>query len=107
MTGRLELSEEHERIVRAILAACVPAGVSVRAFGSRVWGKPRPFSDLDLALNGDDPIELSLFADLRDAFCESDLPFKVDVSDLRAFGPALREAVERHGFALGLSPLES
>nr|WP_194303353.1 nucleotidyltransferase domain-containing protein [Acetobacter estunensis] len=53
----------------------------VRAFGSRVTGKAKPFSDLDLAIMGDEPLPLETQARLEEAFSESDLPWKVDVLD--------------------------
>nr|WP_228518410.1 MULTISPECIES: nucleotidyltransferase domain-containing protein [unclassified Gluconobacter] len=53
----------------------------VRAFGSRVTGKAKPFSDLDLAVMGDGPLPLETRARLEEAFSESDLPWKVDILD--------------------------
>nr|WP_269110943.1 nucleotidyltransferase domain-containing protein [Acetobacter senegalensis] len=53
----------------------------VRAFGSRVTGKAKPFSDLDLAIMGDEPLPLETRAWLEEAFSESDLRWKVDVLD--------------------------
>nr|WP_252348510.1 nucleotidyltransferase domain-containing protein [Gluconobacter sp. P5B12] len=53
----------------------------VRAFGSRVTGKAKPFSDLDLAVMGDEPLPLETRGRLEEAFSESDLPWKVDVLD--------------------------
>nr|WP_283095776.1 nucleotidyltransferase domain-containing protein [Komagataeibacter oboediens] len=53
----------------------------VRAFGSRVTGKTKLFSDLDLAVMGDEPLPLETRARLEEAFSESDLPWKVDVLD--------------------------
>lgn len=47
------------------------------AYGSRVKGTHRKFSDLDVCIT--DPIsDLDMFY-LKEAFEESDLPFKVDV----------------------------
>nr|WP_252349803.1 nucleotidyltransferase domain-containing protein [Acidomonas methanolica] len=53
----------------------------VRVFGSRVTGKAKPFSDLDLAMMGNEPLPLEARARLEEAFSESDLPWKVDVLD--------------------------
>jgi predicted nucleotidyltransferase len=49
------------------------------AFGSRVSGKHKKFSDLDLFYK--EPIPLAIIADLEHNFAESDLPFKVDIVD--------------------------
>nr|WP_249201823.1 nucleotidyltransferase domain-containing protein [Acetobacter thailandicus] len=53
----------------------------VRAFGSRVTGKAKPFSDLDLAIMGDEPLPLETRARLEETFSESELPWKVDILD--------------------------
>ncbi|MBI2094700.1 MAG: nucleotidyltransferase domain-containing protein [Candidatus Omnitrophica bacterium] len=66
--------------VRRILARGVPE-YDVYAFGSRVAGKARKASDLDLAVMTDEPLPALRVADLREAFSESDLPFKVDLVD--------------------------
>jgi len=100
MSARLDLRPEHETIVRDVLGRSLPEGVAALAFGSRVAGKAKPYSDLDLALKSDAPLSLELIADLSDAFCESDLPFRVDLLDLRSAAPALRARIERDGVAL-------
>jgi predicted nucleotidyltransferase len=94
------LRPDHERIVKNILAERLPAGVTVRVFGSRAKGAPKLYSDLDLALKGGDRLPLAVLADLAEAFCESDLPFKVDVVDWRSAGSALQRAIDREGVEL-------
>ncbi len=96
----LSLRPDHERMVRDILSEHLPTGFVVRVFGSRAKGAPKPYSDLDLALNGGEPLPLAVLADLAEAFSTSDLPFKVDIVDVRSVGPALREAIERDGVEL-------
>ena len=53
----------------------------VRAFGSRVTGRVKPWSDLDLALVGEQPLGFRRLGLLVEAFQESTLPFRVDVLD--------------------------
>lgn len=79
--------------VRAILRRHIP-GREVRAFGSRVAGKVKPFSDLDLAVMGAAPLPASTLADLKDAFSESDLPFKVDIVDWAETQENFRKIIE-------------
>lgn len=74
------LSKENLRLVRDILAAYVP-NRPVYVFGSRVQGNHKPYSDLDLAIISKMPLDLSVLAELSDAFIQSDLPFKVDIID--------------------------
>lgn len=80
MTDRIDIKPEERAIVLRILNEIVPDR-EVRAFGSRVTGKAKPFSDLDLAVMGDEPLSLETRARLEEAFSESDLPWKVDVVD--------------------------
>ncbi len=80
--------------VLAILDRHLP-GREVRAFGSRVAGKAKAFSDLDLAVMGDEPLAATVMADVREAFRESDLPFKVDVLDWASTKETFRRVIER------------
>jgi predicted nucleotidyltransferase len=59
-------------------------------FGSRVQGTAKPFSDLDLAVMGDVPLDFRQLADLKDAFAESDLPWLIGRPPVRRFGGLLR-----------------
>jgi predicted nucleotidyltransferase len=81
--------------VRAILHSLVPE-IEVRAFGSRVRGTPRKTSDLALALMTAKPLDLARMADLRDAFSESDLAFKVDLVEWAATSPSFRQIIEQN-----------
>jgi predicted nucleotidyltransferase len=67
-------------IVIAILGLHVPQR-DVWAFGSRVQGSTKAFSDLDLVILGEQPLPLATMAELAQAFIESDLPYKVDIVD--------------------------
>lgn len=81
--------------VRTILQEYVP-GYEVRAFGSRVHGrKIKKFSDLDLAVITETPLDTLHMAELKDAFIESGLPFKVDIIDWVVTGERFRVIVER------------
>jgi predicted nucleotidyltransferase len=89
----LDLTTEQLAEVRRILQQHVP-GRNVRAFGSRVQGNAKPFSDLDLAVMGDTPLDFRQLAALKDAFVESNLPFRVDVVDWAATSEAFRGIIE-------------
>lgn len=64
-------------------------------FGSRVTGTSRRYSDLDLALKGEEPLNLDMLNRLKDGLSDSDLTVKVDLVDLRAADPAFRRIIER------------
>ena len=79
--------------VRSILRKHVPA-VEVRAFGSRVAWNARETSDLDLALMTDRPLTVARMADLRTAFTDAELPFRVDIVDWASTSENFRRVVE-------------
>ncbi len=89
----LDLSPEDFAIVADILRTHVPDR-PVFIFGSRATGKSRRRSDLDLAVGGDTPLNLSQRADLSCAFDESDLPIRVDVVDLAEATGIFRQRIE-------------
>jgi predicted nucleotidyltransferase len=88
----LDLGADQLRMVREILAAHLPAGRAF-AFGSRVRGTARRFSDLDLLVQAERPLELELLGALRAAFSQSALPIKVDVVDWSTLGEPLRDLI--------------
>jgi type I restriction enzyme S subunit len=81
-------------IVRGILRSRVP-GYEVWAFGSRVRGEAKRYSDLDLAIISDTALPPAIRAELSDDFSESDLPWRVDVVDWAATSPAFRAIIAR------------
>lgn len=88
------ITPDQWEIVRDILQRQVP-GSAVWAFGSRVKGTAKPYSDLDLAVITDVPMSLTLSASLADEFAESDLPFKVDVVDWATTSENFRQIIAR------------
>jgi len=91
---RIDLRPEERSLVEGILGRLVPER-TVWAFGSRVSGTAKPYSDLDLAILGETPLPLPVAAALREAFSESDLPFKVDIVDWATTAPEFRAAIAR------------
>ena len=89
----LDLTTEQLAEVRRILQRHIP-GHSVRAFGSRVQGNAKPFSDLDLVIMGKTPLDFRQLAALKDAFADSNLPFRVDVVDWAATSEVFRGIIE-------------
>lgn len=96
MTGKplpaLQLLPHHQQIITDILQKHLP-GVEVWAFGSRVAGTARPYSDLDLVVINDKPLSLQVHADVVDAFTQSDLPYPVDLVEWAQITPAFRAII--------------
>jgi type I restriction enzyme S subunit len=93
-TDRIALAPEHVRAVRRILKAWAPSR-EVWVFGSRARDSAKPHSDLDLAIQGDEPLAADARAGLVDAFEESDLPFRVDVVEWATLSEDFRAVVAR------------
>ena len=71
------LPPEQLRLVLDLTGKHLP-GVEVWAYGSRVRGNPRRYSDLDLVAFTA-PGQAAQAVGLREAFEESDLPIRVDL----------------------------
>ena len=94
-TSAIDIRSFDLETVGAILAAGLPNDAKVWVFGSRVTGRARRGSDLDLAVDAGRRLTSAEAAFLDDAFDESDLPWTVDVVDLHAVGETFRTLVER------------
>lgn len=90
----IALSPTELKTVQDILNALVPNQL-VWAFGSRVTGTHKPWSDLDLAIITHEPLSLDTQTALENAFADSDLPFKVDVVDWATTNGAFRDIIQK------------
>jgi len=68
----------------------------VWAFGSRVTGTAKPFSDLDLLIRTEQPLTFEEIATLKDAFDESDLTIRVDLVDWADTSTTFRDIILQH-----------
>ena len=94
ITASVDLNPNHLATVKVILAEHVPE-CEVRAFGSRTTWTARDYSDLDLAVVGEGPVDWRTLGRLKEALEESDLPMRVDVLDWHAISESFREVIER------------
>jgi type I restriction enzyme S subunit len=91
----IDLTQRDWSEVTRILMQYVPE-YTVWAFGSRVTGTAKPYSDLDLVILTDIPLSLERMATIKGAFDESDLPIRVDVVDWAATGNSFREIIRQN-----------
>ena len=77
MTTEIILPPEQLKLVLSLTQEHLP-GVEIWAYGSRVRGNPRRYSDLDLVAFTKAG-QSAQANDLREAFEESDLPIRVDL----------------------------
>lgn len=89
----IDIAPRHLKIIRGILKKRVP-DCEVRAFGSRVQGHAKTYSDLDLVIAGKAKIPRKTLYLIKDAFAESDLPFRVEIMDWKAISAEFRKIIE-------------
>lgn len=77
MNSVLDITDAQRGILRDLLDEYL-SGITVWAYGSRVKGTARPASDLDLVVFAS-PDKWASVSALREAFEESNLPFRVDL----------------------------
>jgi len=90
----IDLEKKYQDAIKRILAEHVP-GCEVRVHGSRAKGTARKYSDLDLVVKGNGPVDQQKMDALRDALSESDLPIMVDVLDWYAISDGFREMIKK------------
>ncbi len=88
-------------MIRQVLKENSDKASKVFVFGSRVSGKARPFSDVDLAIESPQgALSLSTLANLREAFNDSDLAFPVDIVDMNAISDEFKKKILGYGVLL-------
>ena len=85
-------SEEFEIIIK-ILNAHIKKG-KVYAFGSRYKNNNRKFSDFDIAIYTGEKLSFEFLNILKDAFEESDLPYRVDIIDYNNISDKFKKIVD-------------
>jgi type I restriction enzyme S subunit len=103
----MDLKPEHRKIVCDILARHIP-GAEVKLFGSRANNTAKPYSDIDLVIMGNEPLPVTTIRILRDAFDDSDLPFKVDLVEWAETSEEFRVVINKTAVPLEriLPPLD-
>lgn len=86
--------QEIHRIARSILA---DQPVELYLFGSWARGDVKRASDIDIAVLATGPVDPTVLAELRSALEESDVPYRVDVVDLRTTSDEFRRRVLQEG----------
>lgn len=77
MSGRVDITEAQRELILGLLDKHLP-NTTAWLYGSRAKGEARPKSDLDMVVFAE-PAQNRRVSDLKEAFEESNLPFRVDV----------------------------
>lgn len=91
----IDLSDEQLATIEKILREHLSTQTEVWLFGSRVTGRAKPYSDIDLAIKAEQPLTLDVLARLADSFENSSLPYKVDMVDWYAIDDEFKQIIER------------
>lgn len=90
----IQLSNQELKTVKSILDHYLH-NTKFCVFGSRAKGTARKYSDLDILVEGKNPIELTTLFRLKDDFSESDLVFEVDVIDRACISEEFYQAIKK------------
>ena len=99
MNKSIIIEPEELAVVQCILREGLPDGSKVWVFGSRAGGRVKPWSDLDLLIEGPAPLSMGTLARLSDAFDESLLPWTVDLVDAHV-SPEFANRIRPHAASL-------
>lgn len=93
----INLEEKYLKQVKKILFKHLSnTDIKVYVFGSRVKGKCKQYSDLDLALKNDiNKIDDRIISNLKYAFEESLIPIKVDILDFNNITDTFKNFIEK------------
>ena len=86
----LQLEEKHWNIIKKALSKYTYV---FYAYGSRVKGTAKKYSDLDLCYQKEIP--LSVISQLREEFTESNLPFEVELVAWKHMRPTFQELISK------------
>jgi len=87
------ISEAHKNI---ILKAHLPQA-KIIAFGSRIRGGAKAYSDLDLCLDDGQPIPLAKISQLEESFAATDIPYKIDIVDFHGVDDHFQKHILSYG----------
>ncbi|MBI2605423.1 MAG: nucleotidyltransferase domain-containing protein [Deltaproteobacteria bacterium] len=100
MSGKIDgIGASQLKTIAELIRNILPKA-GILAFGSRVTGGARKYSDLDLALDNRGIIERKDIARIKEALSESDLPFLVDLVDLNAVDGEFRELILKNSLQI-------
>jgi len=91
----IDIKPEELNDVIQVLKKNLTQDIFVYAFGSRTKQLARKYSDLDLLIKSDQAIPSQILLNLKDDFAESDIPFRVDVSDWHQLSSSFKQFIEK------------
>ena len=99
MTRIAGLSETQLKKILSCIHLHLPEA-HIFAFGSRITGKPRKYSDLDIALDAHAPIDLSVLTKIKNSLSETNIPILIDLIDYRSVADDFKAIIDKQKFEL-------
>lgn len=96
MAAHEVVDPEYKRKLIGILSVLFPKA-KIYLFGSRARGSAQPFSDIDIALDEGQKIDLLRLGEARAMFAESNIFCPVDIVDLRDLDAPMVEQIYKEG----------
>ena len=101
----IDITTDQREAIVSLLSHHLP-NAEVWVYGSRAKGTSRPESDLDMVVFTS-PEQAHAVSDLREAFEESDLPFRVDLFVWDELPKSFREAIKREHAPFASDPISA
>jgi hypothetical protein len=91
----LYIKKQDLEIIETILNQHFP-DYNIWAFGSRVSGKAKKYSDIDLLLIGSKKISFNDIEKAKEDFMESDISIRVDLLDWNSIDENFRKIIQKN-----------
>lgn len=86
--------EKYKQTLIRIIGRYLPTA-KIYLFGSRAKGDNDSGSDIDLALDAGEKIDIKVLLDVADAISDSTIPFFVDIIDVHAVDETFYSAIKK------------
>lgn len=85
--------QEYQYIKKTVVDPLTRQGARIYCYGSRARGDHKPFSDLDLMIDGPGDLEIEV-GKISEVLANGNFPYKVDLVLLKEFADSYRESYE-------------
>lgn len=95
MQSSIDIENEYLEIIKDILKNYLPKNSKAFVFGSRAKiGKARKFSDVDIAIDANSPLDFGLISMIKNDFSESMIPYFIDIIDFNSISEEFKECIK-------------
>lgn len=90
------LSDKYKNILITIIRKYLPE-CKIYLFGSRATGDQTKYSDVDIAIDSGEVLDLNIIGKIKSEIEESKIPFFVDLVDLNNVDNRMRDQILKYG----------